>query len=83
MVPDFKKIREDTGFSIEELAKALNVHESTIYRWEKGETTPRLEQFLKLQNLVVERFEHNNANLLPCFYINHLQEQRCSPLNAE
>lgn len=36
-----QKFREKKGLSRSEAARALDVTESTYYRWEQGETLPR------------------------------------------
>ena len=50
----FREIRKKAGYTIAKLARTLDVSESTIYRWEIGETEPRLEQFFKLKELFGE-----------------------------
>jgi DNA (cytosine-5)-methyltransferase 1 len=38
---EFSKLRQQTGYSIEELAPQLDCSPRTLYRYEKGETIPR------------------------------------------
>jgi transcriptional regulator with XRE-family HTH domain len=45
------ELRQKLGLSVTELAEKLNVAESTVYRWESGDTSPRLDQFFKLQEI--------------------------------
>ena len=40
-----KAHRKKLGFSAEDYAKLVGVHKLTIYKWEKGESKPRQEQF--------------------------------------
>lgn len=48
---NIKQLRLEAGLSISALARALEVAESTVTRWEAGKTNPRLEQYMKLQKL--------------------------------
>jgi Response regulators consisting of a CheY-like receiver domain and a winged-helix DNA-binding domain len=53
-----KKIREEKGFSQEELAKKLNLAQSTIGMWESGKRTPKLDELNRLArvlNITVNR----------------------------
>jgi transcriptional regulator with XRE-family HTH domain len=61
------ELRQKKGLSITDLANALGVAESTVYRWENGETTPRLGQVSKLQ----EALDLSEAEFLA--FIKHLQ----------
>lgn len=40
--------RRDGGSTQQDLAKLLGVTQSTLSRWERGRTTPRIDRFLKL-----------------------------------
>lgn len=42
------RIREKTGLSVPDFAKAVGRSERTIYRWEKGESNPDKELLLKI-----------------------------------
>lgn len=46
---EFSILRERTGYSVKETAKLLEKSERTIYRWEKGETTPNIEAIKTLK----------------------------------
>jgi CheY-like chemotaxis protein/DNA-binding XRE family transcriptional regulator len=53
-----KKIREEKGFSQEELARKLDVAQSTIGMWESGKRTPKLDELNRLArvlNITVNR----------------------------
>lgn len=58
-----KKVREKSGMSQEDLARALNVSFATINRWENGKTRPnKLTQtvffdFCKKQGLDIENLK--------------------------
>ena len=47
-----KKIREEKGFSQEELAKKLDVAQSTIGMWESGRRTPKLDELNRLSRVL-------------------------------
>lgn len=47
-----KTIREEKGFSQEDVARALNVSLLTYGRWERGNSLPRAEFILPLANLL-------------------------------
>lgn len=48
-----KQVRESKGISIEQLAKELEINESTINNWENGKlTTLRIPIFIKLINIL-------------------------------
>ncbi len=47
-----KKIREEKGFSQEELAKKLNVAQSTVGMWESGKRTPKLDELNRLARVL-------------------------------
>jgi len=47
-----KKIREEKGFSQEELAKKLDVAQSTIGMWESGKRTPKLDELNRLSRVL-------------------------------
>lgn len=44
----FKELRKENKLSIIELGKALNVHHSTIARWENGEILPSIEHLYNI-----------------------------------
>lgn len=48
---NIKEIRKTKGMSISALARALEVAESTVTRWEAGKTNPRMDQYQKLQQI--------------------------------
>jgi CheY-like chemotaxis protein/DNA-binding XRE family transcriptional regulator len=47
-----KKIREESGFSQEDLARKLNVAQSTIGMWESGKRTPKLDELNRLARVL-------------------------------
>ena len=47
-----KKIREEKGFSQEELARKLDVAQSTIGMWESGKRTPKLDELNRLARVL-------------------------------
>ncbi len=47
-----KKIREEKGFSQEELARKLDVAQSTIGMWESGKRTPKLGELNRLSRIL-------------------------------
>jgi CheY-like chemotaxis protein/DNA-binding XRE family transcriptional regulator len=47
-----KKIREEKGFSQEELARKLDVAQSTIGMWESGKRTPKLDELSRLARVL-------------------------------
>ncbi|MCX5665925.1 MAG: response regulator [Candidatus Omnitrophica bacterium] len=47
-----KKIREEKGFSQEELAKKLDVAQSTVGMWESGKRTPKLDELNRLARVL-------------------------------
>jgi DNA-binding XRE family transcriptional regulator len=49
---NFKELRMQANLSVAELASKLEVNETTVYRWEAGDTKPRLDQFFKLQEVL-------------------------------
>lgn len=55
-----KKVRLETGYSQEQLARELGVSFATINRWENGKSEPRqialnmFKQFCDLHNIFVE-----------------------------
>lgn len=48
MKEKIKELRKSAGYSQEELAKLLNVHQTAVSQWEQGRTTPDLETVKKL-----------------------------------
>ena len=49
---NIKDIREERGYSQEELAKKLNVAQSTIGMWESGKRTPKLYELNRLARVL-------------------------------
>ena len=49
---NFKDLRKNSGFSVDELAKKLGVSKWTVYAWEEGRSTPRLKWIEKLSELL-------------------------------
>ncbi len=53
----FRKLRESTGLSLEEVAARTTYTVRTIQRWEKGETVPRSPVIEMLKDIAQERYE--------------------------
>ena len=49
---NIKKIREEKGFSQEDLARKLDVAQSTIGMWESGKRTPKLGELNRLSRVL-------------------------------
>ena len=43
-----KACRAQIGVSALELSKAINVNKDTVYAWEAGKTSPRLDNVMKM-----------------------------------
>jgi DNA (cytosine-5)-methyltransferase 1 len=52
---DFSQLRTSAGLSIEQLSELGGYSQSTLYRWERGETKPRKAATELLQRIVGER----------------------------
>ena len=46
-----KELRENTSLPVKQAAKALNVFETTLYRWESGQSRVPSDAILKLAEL--------------------------------
>lgn len=46
---NIRQLREQTGLSVDELAKMLDVYSITVGKWENGEEQPTEEQYKKLE----------------------------------
>ena len=46
-----KELRERAGMPVEAVAKALGVSYGAVYRWERGEADPKIEQLAELAHL--------------------------------
>jgi predicted transcriptional regulator len=57
---NIQKILDKTGKSVAELAEYLEVAESTVYRWIAGDTTPRLDLYFKLKELIDEDIQEDS-----------------------
>lgn len=51
MKDKIKTLRKSLGYSQEELAKIINVHQTAVSQWEQGRTTPDIETIKKLASL--------------------------------
>lgn len=58
---EFSILRERTGYSVKETAKLLEKSERTIYRWEKGESTPDIEAIKTLKSIADPKTNEYNA----------------------
>lgn len=47
-----KQWRQLTGFTQVELAKAVGKDQTTIVRWEKGETQPKADDIAKIEQVL-------------------------------
>jgi len=47
-----REIRETAGLSYRRMAEALEVDSMTVWRWEKGRTTPKLEDAGRYRSLL-------------------------------
>lgn len=45
---EYKKLRLTAGLTVSEVAKDIDVDESTIYSWEKGVSNPRVSRLKTL-----------------------------------
>jgi DNA (cytosine-5)-methyltransferase 1 len=52
---DFSRLRERAGLSVEALAPLTGYSPATLYRWERGEATPRQAVLVVLEDLVKKR----------------------------
>ena len=52
---DFSRLRERAGISVEALAPLVGYSPATLYRWERGEATPRQAALVVLEDLVRDR----------------------------
>ena len=52
---EFARLREQTGYSIEQLAPQIGFSVRTLYRWDRGEATPRKAALAILRNMVPSR----------------------------
>jgi len=46
---DIQYIRKRTGMSKAELARSMGIGRRTLYNWENGKSTPRVEVFLTIR----------------------------------
>ena len=54
-----KACRINVGASVKEFSKAVGVSEYTVYKWEKGETSPKITQV----PLIIEFFKSKGFNI--------------------
>lgn len=47
-----RQIREAAGYTQQQIADLLGVHQSRVVRWEKGEDYPRFETLVQLTRLL-------------------------------
>jgi DNA (cytosine-5)-methyltransferase 1 len=57
-INEFSILRERTGLSVKEIAKLLEKSERTIYRWEKGESTPHSKVIETLSTIVDPKLKY-------------------------
>lgn len=74
-----KKLREEKGISLEDLASKLKVKKETIIKWEKGQTKPGQEKLKQLQDVFGEEITKedvkNNQLELFIIYLNSLVDK--------
>lgn len=46
--PTLREVRKSRCMEVNEIAAALDVRENTVYRWERGESAPPLQDALRL-----------------------------------
>lgn len=54
-----KKIREAAGLSCADIAAAIGVDQSAVWRWERGLRAPRQAQAVKWARLLAKLDRHN------------------------
>lgn len=47
----FSELRQMAGMSVEEAADELGYCSSTVYRWERGETAPKVAVYRALETI--------------------------------
>lgn len=52
---EFSRLRQRAGISVEELAQRAGYSPATLYRWERGEASPRHAAVIVLEDLISER----------------------------
>lgn len=52
-----KEFMEQNNLSVKDITDVLEVSDRTVYRWMAGESSPRIEDFIKLQ----ETYIHDEA----------------------
>jgi len=65
-VKKFSDLRERSGLSVEDVAKLTGYTERTVYRWDKGDSLPRLAA-IELLSRVCEQRERYLSQIKPSF----------------
>ena len=80
-----RNFREKYNLSQYELADLMNVNQSTIARWEKGEKTPSPENIVKLDEIILNYKINNdideNNDLID--KENHIIKKNSRPLTGD
>lgn len=59
----FSELRQMAGLSVDEAAEELGCSVSTVYRWERGETAPKIADYRALE--MIARFSNKSASVTP------------------
>ena len=59
----FSELRQIAGLTVEDAADELGCSVSTVYRWERGETTPRVADYRALE--MIAKYSNNSAPAVP------------------
>ena len=55
---NYRKAREDAGIRPERAAVELGVSISTLFSWERGETSPTANKLIEMSNLYGKRIDY-------------------------
>jgi transcriptional regulator with XRE-family HTH domain len=55
---NYRKAREEAGIKAERAAVDLGVSISTLFNWERGETSPDADKLVKMANLYGKRVDY-------------------------
>lgn len=59
----FSELRQMAGLSVEEAADELGCSASTVYRWERGETAPKISDYRALE--MIAKYSNQSAPVVP------------------
>ena len=60
---NFRDLRKSVGMTQQELAKALNVKQTTISKWEQGKSSPTVNKI----KIIACALRISEADILDCF----------------